>query len=102
MFIAAPAMATTLQWNPSVGAESYEVRYRAIGAPVWEGVGIATTSYDLDTLPLVAGTRYEFQVFAVAAGSTSGGSDIIRWTLEQPPTIIEIFESPKGVTFVNP
>ncbi len=99
--IAVPSFAATLSWDASIGAEGYQVNYRAIGAPNWTPVTVTAISFDLDTLPLVAGTRYEFQVFATAAGSTSGGSDIIRWTLEGAPAIVEIFESPKSLIF-NP
>ena len=100
IFIAAPAICADLQWDASIGAESYEVRYRAIGAPSWIALApIATTTFDLDTLPLTADTRYEFQVYAMAQGSYSGGSDIIRWTFEGTPAVVEIFESPKSLVF---
>ena len=96
MLIAAPAFCATLSWDASIGAESYEVRYRAVGASNWlPQPPVTVTTFDIDTLPLVPGTRYEFQVFAMAAGSYSGPSDILRWTLEQPPIIVEIFESVK-------
>ena len=98
MFIAAPAFCATLSWDASSGAEGYLVKYRMVGAPVWIDAAAPTvTSFDLDTLPLTADTRYEFQVFSTASGSTSDGSDIIRWTFEGQPEIINILERVKSV-----
>ena len=100
MLIAAPVICAEFQWDASIGAESYEVRYRAIGAPSWISLApITETTFKLDTLPLTVDTRYEFQVYAMAQGSYSCGSDIIRWTFEGTPAVVEIFESPKSLVF---
>jgi hypothetical protein len=58
--------------------------------------------FDLDLLPLVVDTRYEFQVFGTVGDpvSYSAGSDIIRWTKEAPTQIIETMSRPKSFTII--
>ncbi|MBK8499726.1 MAG: fibronectin type III domain-containing protein [Flavobacteriales bacterium] len=74
-----------LNWMPAVGAVSYELQWKQVGAPTWNTVlAIAGTSYPLSGLS--AWTNYTFQVktncasgssaYAAAAGFTTAGNSL--------------------------
>lgn len=100
------ANAWTINWQVIGGGDGVVLFYRALGAPTWTDLDIGNVAtYDLDTLGLVAGTRYEFtlQVYVGAPPSYSGNSDIIRWTYPAPPVVIETITAPVQVTItINP
>lgn len=72
----------TLNWA-SLGVASYDVRWRQVGAPVWNTVtGVATNSYAISGL--TQGTDYEFQVLSNCGGSSSAFSASSNFTTPVP------------------
>ena len=54
--------------------------------------------YDLETLDLIKGVRYEFFLRAYNAAGPSSDSDHIRWTYPLDPIIIEMLGAPINIT----
>ena len=73
----------TLNWSATLGALSYKIQYRVVGATIW----VNTTS-TLNTKPiagLVASTNYQYRVRTVCAGGVqSAFSAISTFTTSAP------------------
>jgi hypothetical protein len=93
------ALATTLTWGPSSGAEGYKVYIEPTpvsGAPVVTDVGNVTT-YTIAPA-LAVGTQYEVWVTAYAAGlPDSPESNHIQWTEPAPIQTITYPNPPTSV-----
>ena len=57
----------TLSWTAVAGATSYELDYRALGAPDWTNLGVAITQSQFDLSGLTEGMAYEWRVRAVCS-----------------------------------
>ncbi|MBL7952262.1 MAG: fibronectin type III domain-containing protein [Flavobacteriales bacterium] len=58
-------------WMPVQGANSYDLRWRAVGAPVWtDAIALTATTYTITGLAY--STLHEVQVRAVCVGSVQG------------------------------
>lgn len=69
----------TLAWSGT--AETYEVRYRAVGDPTWTTIeGISGHSVDVTGVPACG--SYEFQVAPVCEGTPGDHSASYAWTTE--------------------
>lgn len=68
----------TLGWTAVSGANSYNVRYRVVGAATWTSTTSATNSKALTGL--AASTNYEFQVQSVCTGASSAFSASSNFT----------------------
>lgn len=72
----------TLNWA-NLGAASYDVRWRQVGAPAWNTItGITTNSHAISGL--TQGTNYEFQVLSNCSGSSSAFSTSTNFTTPVP------------------
>ncbi|MDW8157637.1 MAG: fibronectin type III domain-containing protein [Bacteroidia bacterium] len=63
------ASGATANWNAVPGATSYNFRFRAVGASVWNTYSTAVPSYTMSGLN--SGTNYEWQVSTVCASGNS-------------------------------
>jgi len=73
----------TLNWQTVIGATSYNVQWRAVGAANFTNInGIASTTTPLSGL--TQGTDYEFQVQAVCSGNNSSFSPVFSFTTPIP------------------
>ncbi|MEO0338828.1 MAG: fibronectin type III domain-containing protein, partial [Bacteroidota bacterium] len=59
----------TVSWNAQSAAQSYRLRYRAIGSVSWQNITTNNTSYTLNALS--SETNYEVQVSSICAIGTS-------------------------------
>ncbi len=60
-----------LSWNSVLAAQSYNVRYREVGATTWDTItGITSTTYQL--MNLMVCTAYEVEIQTVCTASTTG------------------------------
>lgn len=86
----------TANWTAFAGATSYDVRYRAIGAPTWIDInGVAGTSTLL--APLNASSNYEYQVKANGPVCNAYSPSVTFSTVCNPSSI-PYFEGFEGVT----
>src|SRR5205814_3148 len=76
--IAITATSATLQWGLVSAATSYNVQYRAVGAPLW--ISASTSGTTLPVSNLTSSTQYEFQVQSVCSGGTSAFSASFNFT----------------------
>ena len=93
---AVTAQAWTISWNPVAGVDGYTLYWKPLSATVFAVPDVGTsTTFDMEPLGLIDGTRYEFYVVAHSQGSTSAESDHIRWTKPADPVIVELPDSPQ-------
>ena len=102
--LAISAVAYTLSWTGSTGATGYRVYFHAMDDP--DDVTMidrgSALNYDLDTVGLTWGARYEFWCTAYNETGESPESDHLRWTTPpSEPVIIEMLGSPVQIT-INP
>lgn len=81
----------TLNWTAVSGAVSYNIQYRAVGAPSWTATTSTGASKTISVL--TAGTQYEFQVqTACSGGNTSAFSGSANFTTTGGTTCAESYE----------
>lgn len=68
----------TLNWSAASGANTYNVRYRTLGAGSWMTTTAATTSKAISGL--TASSNYEFQIESVCSSGNSGFSGSATFT----------------------
>lgn len=93
------AHAYKLTWTVAGTYDGCDVYWRQAGSTTaFTKVDVGkVTSYVIDSLPLVKGTRYEFYVDAYYKGSFSGPSDTLRWTFPADSVVVEYPDAPKSV-----
>lgn len=101
--LATMAGAASLTWDEQDDADGFILYHHEVGdTPVINEQDVGdVTAYDLDTLGLTKGTRYEFFLRAYNVAGTSPESDHIRWTYPLDPIIIETAGAPVNIT-INP
>jgi hypothetical protein len=94
------AGATELTWDAQDDADGF-ILYHHLSGDISDikdlDVGDVNI-YDLDTLGLTKGVRYEFFLRAYNVAGTSSESDHIRWTYPLDPIIIEMAGAPVNIT----
>jgi len=100
--LAMSSFAWQLTWDASTGTvDGYLLSYGIVGAGTTEiDVGDVLV-YDLDSLGLTIGERYEFFLKAHNVTGNSGESDHLRWTAIGDPIIIEMAGQPLNI-LINP
>ena len=104
LLIASPAFAWKMQWQVTGQIEGSALFYQQVGTTnaIEQDAGMAI-EYDLDTLGLTPGVRYEFwlRAYTGTPKSYSGDSNHIRWTYPTAPTVIEMLGAPVNI-IINP
>jgi hypothetical protein len=73
------ANSAKLAWTLTIGVSNYTLKYRTQGATTWQTINnISANNYTLTGL--IAGTTYEYQVFAYGNGCLSAASAITSFT----------------------
>ena len=103
IFIATPCFAQpTLQWDVASGVpDGFVLYYKALSDTDYVAMGITpgtVRQYDLGSLGLTGGVRYELYLTATKDGSESAPSDLLRYTYPEEQQIIEIPESNRPVS----
>ena len=93
--LSASAITTTsasLNWSAAVGANSYGIQYRVVGATTWISTTSTTTSIAITGL--TASTNYQFQVNSVCTSGASAYSALGTFTTSAVSTgCTDIYES---------
>ena len=96
ILFATTASAWTIRWDAVTGVDGYKLYWKNLSATTFTEVDVGTNvEYDLDSLSLDVGTRYEFYLTAHSQGSTSAESDHLRWTVPVTPIVVELPDSPQ-------
>lgn len=94
------AGAAELTWDAQGNTDGFILYHHEVGdTPVISEQDVGdVTDYDLDTLGLTKGIRYEFFLRAYNGAGTSPESDHTRWTYPLDPIIIEMAGAPVNIT----
>lgn len=97
LLLAASANAWTLSWDTQAGVDGFTLYYNTVDGDTSEiDVGNVNT-YDLDSLGLTIGTRYEFWLTAYNVVGHSAESDHLKWTYPKDPIVIEMMGAPVSI-----
>ena len=88
----------TLSWSPVVGAVSYDIRFRKVGATTW--TSFATTNLSRLLNGLLASTTYEFQGKVRCSTNTASGLWGTLGTFTTPAPLV-VCTSPSTVNVTN-
>lgn len=98
LFLTASADAWTLNWDTQTGVDGFTLYYNTVENGETSEIDVGdVNSYDLDSLGLIKGTRYEFWLTAYNATGHSAESDHLRWTYPKDPIIIETMGAPVNI-----
>jgi subtilase family protein/GEVED domain-containing protein/type IX secretion system substrate protein len=84
-------VSANLSWSTGINALSSNLRWRQVGAPVWNEIIDATSPYPISNLTEC--TEYEFQIDAICDNETSGYSESFIFTTDGcclPPTGVNV------------